>query len=285
MPSFTVGEAVFLGDERKVGGLLARRRMEREARALLAEQFGVELPKGALIGELTTAQQQLVQIVRALARSPRVLVFDEPTAALVKREVDRLFTNIERLRERGITIVYISHYLQEIERLCDRVTVLRNGRDVGTVLPGTTPAREIARMMVARDIEELFPKRAVPLGAPALAVRDLSTDARCTTSPSHRAQGRDRGRHRPARLRREGTGARPVRPGPAGPRHHPDPGRGRTLPRPRSDAAWRWCLTTGASRASPWTPAWLKTSRSPALAGSCVAAWSAARRRTGRPCG
>jgi ribose transport system ATP-binding protein len=174
VPSFTVGEAVFLGREHGSAGLLARRRMEREARELLAEQFGVELPRGALIGELTTAQQQLVQIVRALARSPRVLVFDEPTAALVKREVDRLFTIIERLRAQGITIVYISHYLQEIERLCDRVTVLRNGRDVGTVAPSTTPAREIARMMVARDIEELFPKRNVALGAPALAVRGLT---------------------------------------------------------------------------------------------------------------
>ncbi|WP_159712776.1 sugar ABC transporter ATP-binding protein [Geminicoccus flavidas] len=174
VPSFTVGEAVFLGRERTAAGLLARRRMEREARALIEEQFGVELPKGALISELTTAQQQLVQIVRALAQKPRILVFDEPTAALVKREVDRLFTNIERLRGQGITIVYISHYLQEIERLCDRVTVLRNGRHVGTVSPAATPAREIARMMVARDLGELFPKRQVAPGAPALAVRSLA---------------------------------------------------------------------------------------------------------------
>ena len=103
--------------------------------------------------------------MRALAQKPRILVFDEPTAALVKREVDRLFAIIERLRGQRITVVYISHYLQEIERLCDRVTVLRNGRHVGTVGPAATPAREIARMMVARDLGELFPKRQVAPGA------------------------------------------------------------------------------------------------------------------------
>jgi ribose transport system ATP-binding protein len=173
VPTFTVGEAVFLGREATFGGLLARRRMERQARDLLHEQFGITLPKGALIGELTTAQQQLVQIVRALSNEPRILVFDEPTAALVKREVDRLFANIERLRRQGITIIYISHYLQEIERLCDRVTVLRNGKNVGTVQPRTTPIREIAQMMVARDIDDMFPKRRVPLGQPVLEVSRL----------------------------------------------------------------------------------------------------------------
>ena len=84
------------------------------------------MPNTALIGELSTAEKQIVQITRALLNQPKVLVFDEPTAALVRREADILFRLIRRLRDEGVTIIYISHYLNEIEELCDHVTVLRN---------------------------------------------------------------------------------------------------------------------------------------------------------------
>ncbi|TIU31332.1 MAG: sugar ABC transporter ATP-binding protein, partial [Mesorhizobium sp.] len=93
-----------------------------------------------------------------------VLVLDEPTAALVKREVDSLFDVLRRLRDDGIAVVFISHYMQEIEKLCDRVTVMRNGTDVGTVDPRQTPIDEIIAMMIARDVGEMFPKRSVTLG-------------------------------------------------------------------------------------------------------------------------
>lgn len=175
VPTFTVGEALFLGSEPGVGPLplLNRRRMKRQAAETIHNYFGVELPVDALIGELTPAQQQIVQITRVLLRSPSVLVFDEPTAALVKPEADRLFESIQRLRVQGLTIVYISHYLNEIAMLCDCVTVLRNGVDVGTVNPREVPAATLVSMMVARDIDEMFPKKVATIGKPILTVEKL----------------------------------------------------------------------------------------------------------------
>lgn len=176
VPVFTVGEALFLGREPKIAGtpFLDRRAMRRRAEEILDRYFGVRLPTSALISELTTAEKQIIQITRALLDSPKVLVFDEPTAALVRREADILFRLIRRLRDEGITIVYISHYLGEIEELCDTVTVLRNGHDVARLPVAESSAAEIARLMVARDIEELYPKRDVAIGAPLLRLDGLS---------------------------------------------------------------------------------------------------------------
>jgi ribose transport system ATP-binding protein len=178
VPTFTVGEALFLGDEPRLARtpLLNRRAAEARAAEILQREFGVRLRRGALIGELSAAQQQIVQITRALLNEPRMLVFDEPTAALVKSEVERLFRTIQRLKARSITIIYISHYLDEIERLCDRVTILRNGANVGTVDPRQVSAQRIASLMVAREIAELFPKRQTAIGSPALKVTNLRRD-------------------------------------------------------------------------------------------------------------
>lgn len=173
VPTATVGEAVFLGHEIGLGPFVSRRAMERRAADLLKRFFGMELPAGTLVKDLTTAQQKVVQITRALAQKASVLVLDEPTAALVKREVDSLFDVLRRLRDDGIAVVFISHYMQEIEKLCDRVTVMRNGTDVGTVDPRQTPIDEIIAMMIARDVGEMFPKRSVELGAPVLEVSNL----------------------------------------------------------------------------------------------------------------
>lgn len=176
-PSFTVGEALFLGREPRLRAfppVIDRRAMRRQAAGMLRDYFGLALPAGVLISELTAAQKQIVQITRALLHNPSTLVFDEPTAALVTREAEILFALIRRLRSEGITIVYISHYLAEIENLCDSVTVLRNGKDVAVVDPRTTPANAIASLMVARNIKDLFPKRRVEVGEPILTVERLS---------------------------------------------------------------------------------------------------------------
>jgi ribose transport system ATP-binding protein len=177
-PSFTVGEALFLGREprlRAFPAVVNRRAMRLQAADILRDYFGFALPSGALISELTAAQKQIVQITRALLHEPTTLVFDEPTAALVTREAEILFALIRRLRSEGITIIYISHYLAEIENLCDSVTVLRNGKDVAVVDPRTTPANAIASLMVARDIRDFFPKRRVAVGEPILTVEGLSS--------------------------------------------------------------------------------------------------------------
>jgi ribose transport system ATP-binding protein len=172
-PSFTVAEALFLGAEPSHGPIIAGRRMRRRAEEAIGAFFDLTLPRGALIGELSAAQRQIVQITRALLNKPRVLVFDEPTASLVRREANRLFGLIRRLRDEGTSVVYISHYLEEVRDLCERVTVLRNGRDVATVDPRATPMADIVSLMINRDIEEMFPKQAVPQGKPALALRGL----------------------------------------------------------------------------------------------------------------
>ncbi|MBB3001599.1 ribose transport system ATP-binding protein [Paraburkholderia tropica] len=163
-PTFTVAEALALGDEPRVPGLrrlralrsllpLDLRRMRRRASEALAEHFDIALPPDRLIGELSVAEQQIVQITRTLMRAPRILVFDEPTAALVSREVERLLQIIDRLRARGLTILYVSHYLNEIASLCDRVTVLRDGIDVAQVDARTTPVETLVEAMIGTPPE------------------------------------------------------------------------------------------------------------------------------------
>src|SRR5580700_4685999 len=174
VPTFTVGEALFLGDEPGIGPLrfLNRRRMAQKATEILRDYFDIRLPGRALINELTPAERQIVQISRALLRNPAILVFDEPTAALVSQEVDRLFDIIRRLQTKGLTTIYISHYLSEIESLCDQVTVLRNGVDVGRISAKNTA--EIVSLMLNRDIDEMFPKKATTIGEPVLELKEVS---------------------------------------------------------------------------------------------------------------
>ncbi len=175
VPSATAGEALFLGREATASRFGVRRgRFDALAQAALKQFFGLSLPRGALIRDLTTAQQQIVQITRALLAEPRLVVFDEPTAALTRVEVENLFRAIAQLRAAGLTVLYISHYLSEIERICDAVTVLRNGRDVARLDPRATSIAAITRLMVGRDVKDLFPKPAIALGGPVLTVRGLS---------------------------------------------------------------------------------------------------------------
>lgn len=131
-PTLTVAEALLLGEEASHRWVpwVNRRRLRRIAREAIHEHFGLHINPDSLIGDLSVAEQQVVQITRALRHSPRILVFDEPTAALARHEVASLFRAIRTLRQRGLAILYVSHYLDEITDLCQRVTVLRDGQDV-----------------------------------------------------------------------------------------------------------------------------------------------------------
>ncbi|MFF3821006.1 sugar ABC transporter ATP-binding protein [Streptomyces bluensis] len=156
VPDLTVAENIFLGRQPRRFGLIDRKRMEADAAALL-ERVGVNVSPRARVRELGIARLQMVEIAKALSLNAGVLIMDEPTAVLTSEEVDKLFGNVRRLREDGVGIVFITHHLEEIAALGDRVTVLRDGRSVGQV-PASTPEDELVRLMVGRSIEAQYPR-------------------------------------------------------------------------------------------------------------------------------
>jgi ribose transport system ATP-binding protein len=155
VPELTVAENLLLGAEPLVGGtpFLDRRAMERAARGALA-LLGEEIDPGAKAGTLGVARQQIVEIARAISRRVRILALDEPTAPLTGREISRLFEVLRRLRAEGVGIIYISHRLEEVFEVADRVTVLRDGRGVATVPASAIDRPALVRLMVGREIAE-----------------------------------------------------------------------------------------------------------------------------------
>ncbi|GGZ73510.1 sugar ABC transporter ATP-binding protein [Streptomyces bluensis] len=156
VPDLTVAENIFLGRQPRRFGLIDRKRMEADAAALL-ERVGVNVSPHARVRELGIARLQMVEIAKALSLNASVLIMDEPTAVLTSEEVDKLFAIVRRLREDGVGIVFITHHLEEIAALGDRVTVIRDGRSVGRV-PASTPEDELVRLMVGRSIEAQYPR-------------------------------------------------------------------------------------------------------------------------------
>lgn len=181
VPHFTVAESVFMTQELAGPIGLRRREMRQRAERFLEESLGARLDGSALIRDLGPAERKLVQIARALIDGQaRIVVFDEPTAPLAAAEIDRVFAAIEGLKRAGIAILYVSHYLAEITAICDRVTVFRNGLDVGVVEDiGANSGRELIGLMIGRDLGELFPPRSAPArGEAALEIEGLSDGAR-----------------------------------------------------------------------------------------------------------
>ncbi|MGK5440860.1 sugar ABC transporter ATP-binding protein [Micromonospora sp. URMC 105] len=174
LPDRTVAENIFLGREPRRRLAVDRAAMDRAATRLLATLRAEDLisPR-ALVGRLPVAQQQLVEIAKALSYAPRLLVLDEPTAALSPHEVDTLFDRIRRLRADGLTVLYISHRLKEIFDLTDRITVLKDGRRVATVRTAEVDTRTLVHLMVGRELDHYYPPRAGPgrIGPVRLALR------------------------------------------------------------------------------------------------------------------
>ncbi|HEX5542894.1 MAG TPA: sugar ABC transporter ATP-binding protein [Micromonospora sp.] len=164
LPERTVAENVYLGREPRRGGLVDGRRMTADTAALLADLGVTGLSPNARVRSLSVAQQQIVEIVKALSYDARLICMDEPTAALADREVELLYGLVQRLRERGVSILYVSHRLTEIFDLCDRITVLKDGDLVATVDTAETTRDELVRMMVGRPISSYYPDK---LDAPA----------------------------------------------------------------------------------------------------------------------
>ncbi|WP_144816677.1 sugar ABC transporter ATP-binding protein [Enterobacter sp. DE0047] len=173
-PNLTVAENIFLGSELSSGGLVKRKEMVTQAQSVI-NRLGAQFKASDLVMKLTIAEQQQVEIARALHRNSRVLVMDEPTAALSSRETHRLFELILRLRDEGMAIIYISHRMAEVYELSDRVSVLRDGQYVGTLMRDKLNAGELVRMMVGRPLSDLFNKeRDITPGETRLNVQNLT---------------------------------------------------------------------------------------------------------------
>ncbi|MFO1067485.1 MAG: sugar ABC transporter ATP-binding protein [Geminicoccaceae bacterium] len=174
-PELTVAENIFMGHApRRSWGGIDWATMAAKAGEILASLDIHDLDVNAPVGALSVGNRQRVEIAKALSQNARILIMDEPTAALTQADVDRLFAIVRLLRQRGVGVVYISHRMAEVFELADRVTVLRDGAYVGTRDAAATSEGELITMMVGRTIEQLFPKAEVPIGAPVLEVRDLS---------------------------------------------------------------------------------------------------------------
>lgn len=170
----SVAENLFLGREWTRFGLLDRGRMIAEARRRL-EAIGSTVDPAARVKDLSIAQQQMVEIAKAVGQDARLLIMDEPTAVLTRREVALLFELIARLKSRGVAIVYISHFLDEVLRVCDRVTVLRDGEVVAAIdEPATVDEQRLANLMVGRAMSQQFPPRNQPGDEVVLRVAGVS---------------------------------------------------------------------------------------------------------------
>ena len=171
IPALSAWENIFLGRERNK--LFVARRTERQQAAALFERLGVEIPLDVPCRQLSVAQQQLVEIAKVLSQQVRILVLDEPSAALTPQEVAKLFAIIRDLREQGIGIIYISHRLDEISEIADTIHVLRDGQPVGHAPASQMTRQQMIEMMVGRSIESEFPKVAAEIGPVRLDVQGL----------------------------------------------------------------------------------------------------------------
>ena len=208
----TVAENVFLGREPlsvPVLGLVDYARMAEMTREVFA-QLDVQIDPHALVKDLGVAQQQMVEIAKALSIDARLVMMDEPTAALTSHEIERLFETIQRLRARGVSIVYISHRLDEVKAMADRATILRDGTFVATVSVADTSIDDMIRLMVGRDLKDQFPK--VPVAPEA------KRNSAAVVSSSPLSSARASGSNSPSPCQdRAATGRAPPRPRPGPP--------------------------------------------------------------------
>jgi inositol transport system ATP-binding protein len=154
-PNLSVEENIFIGREPNRAGFVRRRALRDDALTFLA-QLGVDLDPHATVRNLSVAQQQMVEIAKALSLNARIVIMDEPTSALTENEANALFRIIAGLKDQGLGVIFISHRLEEVFAICDRITVLRDGQNAGTVLARESSPEEVVQMMVGRRVEDLY---------------------------------------------------------------------------------------------------------------------------------
>jgi ribose transport system ATP-binding protein len=172
VPYLTVAENIFLGREPVKNGLVDYERMVRESEGILA-RLGIKLDARLPVEKLSVGFQQIVEIAKALSEDVKILIMDEPSAPLTNRELEALFSMVKTLRDHGVSVVYISHRLEEVFELADRVTVLRDGEYIQTLSVPDTSQQELIRLMVGRELATEYPRSARTLGEPVLEVREL----------------------------------------------------------------------------------------------------------------
>jgi len=176
VPYTTVAENIYLGREVKDKlGLMDDRRMNEESQKMF-DQLGVPIKADAMVASYSIAQQQLVEIVKALALNAEILVMDEPTSSLTENEVTLLFNTIRLLRKQGTSIIYISHRMDEIFEISDRVSVLRDGKYIGTRVTSQTSRKELVEMMIGRTLDQFYIKDSVPQQETCLQIKNFTRD-------------------------------------------------------------------------------------------------------------
>lgn len=173
-PDLSVEENILLGSEPATFGWLHRKQRRELARQALAELHHENIDPRMPARELTIAEQQIVEIARALIGNPRVIIMDEPTSSLTQVDTENLFAVIERLKARGVSVIYISHFLEECQRLCDRFTVLRDGESVGGGVMKETALSEIIHLMVGRELNDIYPRTPHEIGGTVLELNSVA---------------------------------------------------------------------------------------------------------------
>lgn len=174
IPELSVAENIFLG-RRLTNGLTIDRKLMNKKAAEIIEGFGINLNVNQPVRMLTVAYQQLVEIAKSISNDVRVLIMDEPSAPLTNREIDAMFSIIEKLKQKGIAIIYISHRMDEVFKISDRISVMRDGEYIGTKLTSETNKAELISMMVGRSLDEQFPAAEKTIGDVVLELKNINT--------------------------------------------------------------------------------------------------------------
>ncbi|WP_301107732.1 sugar ABC transporter ATP-binding protein [Sporosarcina sp.] len=177
LPDLTVAENFYLGNEQTFGksGILKTKEMNRQAEEILSK-LGLDVDVRTVTRELSVGKQQIIEIAKAVSSKAEVIIMDEPTAALTDREIETLFATVRSLQAKGVSFVYISHRMEEIFAMCDRITILRDGQYIGVKKIKETTFEEIVQMMVGRELGERFPKRKHEIGEVKMKVDGLARD-------------------------------------------------------------------------------------------------------------
>lgn len=176
-PNLSVCENILLGRQPKKGGILGivdRGEMERKASVYL-DRLGMKISVNALTGNLGVAKKQMVEIAKALSVDAKLLIMDEPTAPLTDNEVDKLFAIVNKLKKEGITFIFVTHKLNEVFKMCDRIVVLRDGKNAGSLDTKDATEDKVTQMMVGRDLE-MFPERETNIGRKIFEVKNLTKE-------------------------------------------------------------------------------------------------------------